>query len=476
MASLLDCPEELLICIFDSTPRSGLRSLSLVNRRMRQSVESYLYTNVEFLWENAYEPTPIPLFLRTIIRRPELGNRVRSLALRGTALYPPPHERSLPWEGESPPKVIIDEAVNQELIAAVKGTYVSFKYLWIWGLRSRTMDAFVALLLSRLPNLEKFYYGPNFAGDTQLTGMMLRAALCDNSRQQFKQELPEFVRLEEVTWCGAVDPCFRNRPVNTRDALSIFYLPNVKRVEAHIAEPISFSWPAGAPDPLHLTSLDSTHVPESLLEELLKVTRGLKSLRWRWYHTDTGPESSLNEEPIHEDITINLDRFMMAIYHVRNTLTELTIYGGEDTGDEAMSDNRPDLSIQGSLRGIVQFDKLVKFEVPVSLLMSPFEEVHSDIQIEGVLPPNVEVLHIKDDSEYYPTEWDGESLFPLIESWLRSGHWKQVNPHLKGFSMAIASQSPAGGWSPFLSQSVEQMCKDAGIRYDFAKYDWEFGS
>jgi hypothetical protein len=65
--------------------------------------------------------------------------------------------------------------------------------------------------------------------------------------------------------------------------------------------------------------LSLLYVRDYFLGDLLSVTKGLNSLEWEWMYT---PE--LEDDRVQMPI-IDLKRINMALYRVRETLTDLTI-------------------------------------------------------------------------------------------------------------------------------------------------------
>ncbi|KAI1846335.1 hypothetical protein JX265_010919 [Neoarthrinium moseri] len=110
-----------------------------------------------------------------------------------------------------------------------------FGKLWISELRSGTMNAFVAVLLSQVPRLETLSFSLNFAKEWVLTGRMLRAALLEPRNTA----LPKFDHLKKVSYYAPIDGDMKNRIHNTVHAMTLFYLPNMEDIRVNIENPYS---------------------------------------------------------------------------------------------------------------------------------------------------------------------------------------------------------------------------------------------
>ncbi|KAK3681797.1 hypothetical protein B0T22DRAFT_472841 [Podospora appendiculata] len=83
------CPTEILGPILGELPPTDLATLCHVSSRLRQVAEAILYTKIEWKWQVRREigsglpnaelpgPQPIEALVRTLLRRPDLGDHVR---------------------------------------------------------------------------------------------------------------------------------------------------------------------------------------------------------------------------------------------------------------------------------------------------------------------------------------------------------------------------------------------------------------
>ncbi|KAI1496953.1 hypothetical protein F5X99DRAFT_398516 [Biscogniauxia marginata] len=331
------------------------------------------------------------------------------------------------------PKIPIAEAELGRAIQSVKAIKVPYGESFILELRRGAMDAFVALLISQLPNLESLYPGKNFTRESRFVGMILRSSVCEPTNRN--SGLPTFKCLRDVSAIYfALHPGTRPRTDtgNIRDVLPLFYLPSVRRIVASIDNPATFTWPATyPPDPTNLSSLDLTIIREGSLGHVLSATRGLKALSWDLFRRD--------EDNFHAD-RIDLDQIIIDLSHVQSTLTDLTISAAKLLP----------VPIIGNLKPLVGFEALKRLEIPIPSLLgySPDKTRF----FEEVLPRNLEFLTITDDMLLqWKHEWTSFSLWTKIRVWL-TGDWKTYTPHLWGLNLLLRMKDAQ--WGPNMKKKA----------------------
>ncbi|KAH6880833.1 hypothetical protein B0T10DRAFT_581538 [Thelonectria olida] len=431
MARLLDCPLEVIQAVLQRLSPTDLYALCLTNKALRILAEPHLYSTIEWTWERIHTPPPIDLLLRSLLRRPELSQHVRTLIIRGC----------LGFGNTTPPTTSTDALDMDKVIQFIQSTTVPFVPLWIDEALGGTVDSLFTALVSQLSNITHLGLGSNLTHQSMLFGMMLRSALV----RPTYCSLPNFQKLQKVTYSRNLEP--RRYPAvrgyaglagsSSPDALSLFYLPAVQHISACITNPAVFSWPAYVPDPSTLTSLDISMLREPHLGGLLRVTKSLQKLRWQWW-----------QEPMWGGITpiINLEQLLDALSHVRETLTDLSL-----TGICSMNDggNWPPLERRGSLRDMVGFHKLVQFRAPLAFFHS--------------LPSNVEDVTIGDDfvdNENY--DWGEGDIFDLIRLWLETG--KESTPSLRKLSYSLLETRPR--WGSEMRAKMTEVCTRFGVEVD----------
>jgi hypothetical protein len=320
------------------------------------------------------------------------------------------------------------------------------------------MDAFIALLLSQLPNLRRFHLGENFARESRFMGMMLRSALCKEFQDYC---LPSFTHLQDVS---AVYPDLglnirKYTDVrNTADVLPLFYLPSVERIKALIDNPTTFIWPGKyPPNPSRLTSLNLTMLREGHLGQVLSVTQGLRKLQWDWYY-----RPDLKDHYVMD--IIDLDQITMDLSYVQETLTDLTITAGSDVSQA--DPELPKLTFSGSFKTFSGLHMLKRLEVPLPFLLGFSQSAPNVVCLEETLPKNIQWLTVTDDlCLQREWEWDCETEYLLgaIRSWLQD--WKRSTPHLQGFRL-LMKEIPVRDWGfdPVMIQALRDIGAQTGIQ------------
>ncbi|EEP82610.1 predicted protein [Uncinocarpus reesii 1704] len=457
MASpLLNTPVEIMDMILSHLSSDDLRAICLINKHLRALAEPFLYSIIEFIWSRNQTPTIIPL-LRSLLRRPLLASFVRNLVLLGDDF-----ETSLHHYRREVPKLPVAEMDLEEFAESIRETNVPYGDSWIQKLQAGEMDAFVALLLSRLPNMRGLYLGPNFTAKNQLVGPMFHSALCEDR----KCRLPSFNHLRDVSSVYFTLGIDYRRFVtyrNTQDVLPLFYLPSVERISTLIDNPINFTWPAGnLPNPSGLKSLELLMIREGNLGQVLSVTTGLEKLAWEWYYRDDLMDHFVTD-------TFDFDLIAADLSHVRNTLTHLTISAFTDM---ARADPEfPRIYMKGNLHPFSQLHMLKDLKVPLPFVMGFSPAAWDTRHRTGALPKGLEYLTLTDDL-YLQEEWEWEDadLLEALRLWLES--WKISTPHLRRLHF-LSEHMAHGEWGPDMRQQLRDFGAKAGLQAEMIKLTGE---
>ncbi|KAF7164137.1 hypothetical protein CNMCM5623_008827 [Aspergillus felis] len=414
-------------------------------------------------WLKADRPPPIIQLLRTLLSRPQLAAYITTVHLDSNFYdY---------WNFQFKiPNLPVSGAELDQPIAFIRGTGAPYSDLWIQELRQGSIDAFVALLLAQLSNVRYLYLANDFTRQSALIGMVLRSAICE----PVHYGLPDFRHLRDVSFLkpDGQDWARDMKVKTTQDVLPFFYLPSVQRMSASIENPSEFTWSAAhLPVPSKLTSLELTIVREAYLSELLALTQNLETLRWHWYY-DFGVRDRFTT-PI-----VDLGRIAAAISHVRGTLTDLSLsaechLGG---GDQFY----PGIKIEGSLRGMVGFDRIKSLQVPWPFLVGFAQDMTKRLQ--DVVPRNIEFLTITDDLwpqnesgmvDALPRwEWTDDAMLGLLQSWLKD--WKSCTPHLRGITLLLSwIYDDIHEWSPRMRDQLRELGAQAGVQLEQLELDYE---
>ncbi|KAL2133721.1 hypothetical protein VTI74DRAFT_1847 [Chaetomium olivicolor] len=345
--------------------------------------EQRLYATIQFPF-HASKPHPITSLVCSILRRPELAAYVRTLSCQGGD--PPWAE----WQGKVP-KIPVAESDLQEPLSFVGKTGLPFRNTWMEELRKGTLDAFLAVLLSQLPRLQRLHLGPVFFLDIGLTGLVLRSILCNSHVDRLTPDISN--KLSQLQSVSLERPEGHYKDIsirsNTESVLPFFYLPSLKEMSVLIDDPLDaiFQWPtAQPPSALGLVSLRLTGIRESHLGQLLSAVPRLRSLHWEWCF-DPDFEDRFNT-PV-----IDLSLLMPALAHVRDTLTELAI-PADCLYANRVAEPFP-LRVQGSAKALAGFDQLKKLFIPLVFFTGFSVSVREELA--SCLPRNLEELTLTDD-------------------------------------------------------------------------------
>ncbi|OAG03540.1 uncharacterized protein CC84DRAFT_1248721 [Paraphaeosphaeria sporulosa] len=430
MAAFLNCPTELVDSILEQVLFRDLAALSLASKKLHEFATPQLYSDIDLSIHQG-NPRPIINLTRSIFNNPELAKHVKSVRLRDGDEKIQKLYRGYSYD-ESVPKVSpprpTDEDGMPEFIEFIKNTGLSYAHLWIDKLRIADFNAFVALLLSRLPALKSFRVGyaavvpyiersgqrnpPNIAGENQFLGKLFQSAVFNTSNHG----LSRFQHLEEISFPGpiSVNPGKNPDFCNPCDMVALLSLPSIRSIRGWCWNPPSFpfTWPTAPPDPVHLTSLALSYVHVDFLAQILATTRALKTLYWKWkWIRDTHP---LNTD------TIDLNRFVEAVQPIRDALEDLTI--GLEFDDMSWGGIEPGMmKALGTLHGLEGFGNIKRFQAPLGILLPDWNwnvGIDPARRLEDSLPCNVEVVTVTDAfmSDYYA--YDEYEELDFVRAWL----------------------------------------------------------
>ncbi|CAH0000184.1 unnamed protein product [Clonostachys byssicola] len=393
-----DTPAEIIDHVMSFVPRSGLINLCLVNKSLRSYAEPFLYSTVVFEYAENWQP-PIINLLQTLLRRPELLAYIRTLALGGndraeTKLY------SLKPIGYR----------VQSYMPIIERLRLPVTNLWVRRLREAHVDAFAALLIAQAPNIRRLTIADNWLRSPDLLTQLLRHGALGQP--------PMWKRLEQLVF-------FAPFVVQTPDvAMTTFYLSTVTDLAVSLGDMQVLPWPTAEPDLDHLISLDVTLRDvmsncATMVAGLLARTRCLKSLylEWEYYPDATG---------------MDFEEIVPALPPVKATLESLRLRM-EFSRHWRLRDD-PNMTPNGSLGSLLDFDRITRFEVPLVALAGCGVDAKSLIPS---IPRNVEELSLSTDLIYENVKWlpdlsnhgPHESIVSVIEESFR--HYRTSLPRLR---------------------------------------------
>ncbi|TLD24788.1 hypothetical protein PspLS_06283 [Pyricularia sp. CBS 133598] len=466
---LPELPDELLLDILSRCSHADLLSLARVNKRMYKIASSLIYAHVHFGWNfkksvssrNAYfgrdfeklETTGPPhaiSLLGAFLRKPYLSLHVQRLELLGSRFnYQSPYAFTLNYDQEKlkspsyqklrPPTLWWDGAEDtlRSAISLIAELDLPYSELWVKKLREGTMDAIVALILSRLPNLRSLIVQRDFTKEQTCVTAVLRTIALEKL-----DWLPRFIHLRKVSIRFDMDDCVY-RDANTQGLLPLFYLPAIEALDLDFDDPMQWSWPTPTPpDAASIKSLTLHNIRERGLKLILATTQNLKKLEWVASHS----QMSIIKQDFDATTSkiMDLDILMGALLPLRSTLVELTL--GLET-DHPFGEDYFYLDFYGSLTGITQLEKVERFEVELSYLASN-ALFDNRFPIWERLPRNLRILVLRKHPLIFPVADDQEEelgtsiLFRNMREWMHK--WRGETPRLERIEVLTL---PGDYWS-----------------------------
>ncbi|KAF5008738.1 hypothetical protein FDECE_4975 [Fusarium decemcellulare] len=438
MTLLLDHPQEIIDSILQWVTPKDLYTLCLVNKPFCAIAQPRLYVRVE--WEWGVKVPPVDFLLRSLLEKPALGDWVQAVILKGTDVC---------YWGRFPTPTTpqFDDGGVGDLVAFVKSRGLPRRYAnnWIRGLRcSRSnfkMDAYIACLLAMLPNLRELRLEPIFAYRSKLSSRMFRAALSVFPRQS-RPKLPQFEHLQHVAHLRRIASTPGDKPKGASSLTPFFYLPEVHSLSASVENTPYWRWPEHKPELETLTTLNLAFLQAKHLGTILSKTRNLKSLQWDWRGW---PKSYFRPNEIH---WINLDEIMVALQHAQKTLVELKISGSCRYDGKS----RPQLRVNGSLKGLAAFEMLKTAELPLAFLagLVAHNPPHLPAPIYESLPTTVTHVALSDDFNR-AGDWRGSSQLEVFALWM--DNVKTSTPRLQRLE-----------WVPMMAETVREWHDNPGLK------------
>lgn len=421
-----------------------LYNICLIHSHLRPIAEIYLYSTITFN-RLGIQPRPLIVLLQSILRRPKLGTYIREIELDAASGMPG-------WAGTKFINIPVSEITLKEVLAFVSKTDVSYRTTWLKQLRNGSFDAFFAVLLCQTPHLTSLAIFADFKRGNQLVGSVLRSTLCQTDDCGLGLD---FKHLKLVCVYNFVDSKYYMKKRNTKDILTLFYLPSITELRISMDTPDFPSqpvlpWPTVRPPSCPtLRRLSIAWLREPFLKELLSQTNQLQYLSWTWYYL-VGIEGDDNT-PV-----VDLPQFLTAISHLHNTLEELII--GTDCIDRA---NIFRVTILGSLEAISNFNTLRRLNVPLAVLLGL--TVDTTKQIRASIPRNLEVLTISDYLCERPEfEWEDNEVLSVLKPWLENV--KVSSPFLRTIELMITLPPMGPKWTQPMRDELGELCIRAGIK------------
>ncbi|KAK8073392.1 hypothetical protein PG994_004291 [Apiospora phragmitis] len=217
-----------------------------------------------------------------------------------------------------------------------------------------------------------------------------------------------------------------------------FYLPAIQTLDLCLDNPARFSWPAAiAPDPTTLTSLTLRHVRESALKGILSCTKRLIKLDWQFLYSERNIATRQKAPPPQ---IADLDVLIDALTPVQDTLKDLTV--GADA-IQAGLDYESSIEVRGSLKRLVEFDKVERLQVPLPFLAGRLIP-NNRLCVSEQNPKNLRTLAINEGlRDFGEDDWDNEISLNLLD-WLYEGLGS--TPFIEQLDLGLVTGHGEGGF------------------------------
>ncbi|PVH81710.1 hypothetical protein DL98DRAFT_531047 [Cadophora sp. DSE1049] len=438
MASKL--PAEIWLGIVDGFDQNDLAAISLVSQTLHILVEPLLFSKYcwipdikyDFNWipkrfrsddfslteppedrrgglgQGLEQPQPrVHLFLRSVLNRPYLASLVKSLQFMAPLTPSGDADECLPFWGSKtlPPQSGFSQVEMAAALSLVEDLKLVSRQEWRSGFRQGRCDVVLALLLSRLSEIESLEIRlRSFSEGPPMIGHMIYHVLSpkDNPR------LPSFRALKSVSAsvdhfdedCASFPPDQMSYLYDfNRDVAPLFQLPYVEKLSLDWVEPITMPL-RNQPVCSALTTLllREGNISAEFLQKLLRSTPKLKTLEFdvlsRMYETRDGQDLIVSRP-------LSAKTLGSALNQVCSTLERLVVgfstYGGNDSDDRLQEND----FIAGKVGRMKQFGKLRHLEMPIHLLIRP----GLSHRLEDVLPDQLKVIGL----DLFPDPYRGET-------------------------------------------------------------------
>ncbi|KAL2069166.1 hypothetical protein VTL71DRAFT_15504 [Oculimacula yallundae] len=274
-------PNELLVQILQHA-NPDLYSLSLVSKQFHSLTEEILYKDVRIVKEpRRGHLHPLLLFMGTILKRDDLKTVVKSLELNS-------YRMGFENGGERRRETIAMRKKELFILLHCLKNVVSSPHLparlaWTEELQAGTLDAFVHLLLTWLPNLTSVsLHGYTWNKPNFLT-MVTQGAGTSRMFQHLKHlDLRCKVDVHEI----------RATKLTIQQFAQVLRISSLRSLAVDMVESETAVWPLVDADPAQrsaLTALDVSLLHEQNLGRLLHLVPCLQKLTWTFWHNHKRP-------------------------------------------------------------------------------------------------------------------------------------------------------------------------------------------
>lgn len=378
----MDCfstlPPKLIILIVEepSLESDDISAISLLCRRLRMLVLPYLYRTISWtaLHKNVNSSScgrPIHLLLRSVLESPRLGAFVWYFELGPTAeaLTTGPSPNSL-WE---PGEEIFKSNIKKMVRELVYRSFLPQPARWIAALEVGNVNAFLALMATRFPSLQRLDLGVDYLIDGGFLGLIFRHLWLQRFASVHSFGFSNLHQLR-IGFFGSIRAGKLPRRYRGYQTLSSFYLPCIKSLNTVIFCDRYFFWPMQQPPyAFWLTSLDLTCFwsDGAILKHILAVVPNLQSLKYNhWLDLSYPPGGSYSEYLDRHELGIALGQLWRTLKHLTLVIKG---YWPETYKQETLYN--PQTELPNGLLCLQNFSQLDSLSLPLVIMFgySPLE-------------------------------------------------------------------------------------------------------
>ncbi|KAF5635108.1 DNA mismatch repair [Fusarium tjaetaba] len=382
---LLDFPVEIQLTVLGLLSKNDLASLSLVNKHLAEIAQPILHREADLSCppirlENNF--TPLLLFVRTLLNRPDLAQAVQHLH----------------FDGYDFPRRIVDEypttftaSLTREdklkALTLIHGSLLNDAVHWSKCFLAGQIDSIVALLLALTPKVKTIYLGEDFSVETDCLRLLLDP---EGKSSSIYSTLHNFEHLRQVTVNNHAVSCYHRR-LNFTDAYqSFFHLDKLERLS------ISTGFPKVPRAPLvstkklnNLKYLDLQRGSVAELGQILALVPNLTDLKYAFARNDksrarSNPTKSLDLGALRE----SLEGHRLGLEKLELLTIDLITYGTHSV--------RWAFKIQGPPLKLYDFSNLRLLTVPWIFIAGNSMAAHPT-PLRYIIPESVVQLSLTDD-------------------------------------------------------------------------------
>ena len=466
MAQFGRLPVELVERILDYASKADLWRLSLVCKALTKFSSPRLYKDIIWRWSgNDWQRNPpIHILLRNILQRPELASQITHVEMSGNGPV------TIWRRGDSPILTIEDLDILRGLVSKIG---FPDQERCLRHLKEGSLSIFIALLLSRLHNLQYLSLGWKLYGHNDyLTSVLGRATLSAEALTF----LSSFRFLKQVDFNldeDEIPEVPRIMGLETSHTLPMLCMPSLESFRTVARErfletlPHLFQMSYYSQTNWKLTTLVLDHsniMPESLAE-LLTYTKSLISLSYE-YWCDVGAEPARRY--------FRSDQLLPALENVKKTIQSLKISVRVLFYYLSGRGNYREYGLVGNLGSLRSFQALRNLEIPFGVLLGPSAN-DTTLSIGDVLPDGLCHLLLSDDgaaSKAY--KWSHREFLACSSEYLSQP--RIATPDLSSFKLKVTIDR----WSsPEIDAELQGLCDALGLDYSvqdsekFYEGDWQ---